>query len=101
MKSTLPLLLKTDFPAIYRQSLQTLQVNLGYLCNQSYQHRHVNAGPKRTELMDGETIGQVLQVIKKHQVQLLDLTGGALDKQAKPVATKSVLEFHVHGAIHA
>lgn len=77
MKSTLPLLLKTDFPAISRQSLQTLQVNLGYLCNQSCQHCHVNAGPNRTELMDAETIDLVLAVLQKYHVQLLDLTGGA------------------------
>lgn len=77
MKSTLPLLLKTDFPAISRKALQTLQVNLGYLCNQSCQHCHVNAGPNRTELMDKETIELVLQVLDKHRVELLDLTGGA------------------------
>jgi radical SAM/Cys-rich protein len=77
MKSTLPLLLDTDFPAITRKSLQTLQVNLGYLCNQSCQHCHVNAGPNRTELMDKATIDLVLRVLDKHQVELLDLTGGA------------------------
>ena len=77
MKSTLPLLIKTDFPAIARQGLQTLQVNLGYLCNQSCQHCHVNAGPNRTELMDKEAIDLVLKVLDKHQIELLDLTGGA------------------------
>lgn len=77
MRSTLPLLLKTDFPAISRKALQTLQVNLGYLCNQSCQHCHVNAGPNRTELMDAQTIDLVLQVLGRHQVDLLDLTGGA------------------------
>ena len=51
MHNTLPLLQATDFPAIYRAPLTTLQVNLGYLCNQSCVHCHVNAGPKRTELM--------------------------------------------------
>jgi radical SAM/Cys-rich protein len=77
MKSTLPLLLKTDFPAITRKGLQTLQVNLGYLCNQSCQHCHVNAGPNRTELMDKDTMDLVLQVLDKHSIELLDLTGGA------------------------
>jgi radical SAM/Cys-rich protein len=77
MRSTLPLLLDTDFPAIDRLALQTLQVNLGYLCNQSCQHCHVNAGPNRTELMDKETIDLVLDVLDTHQIQLLDLTGGA------------------------
>lgn len=77
MKSTLPRLLKTDFPAITRDKLQTLQVNLGYLCNQSCQHCHVNAGPNRTELMDAETVDLVIKVLDKHPVDLLDLTGGA------------------------
>lgn len=77
MRSTLPLLLETDFPAISRKSLQTLQVNLGYLCNQSCQHCHVNAGPNRTELMDAQTIDLVVQVLSRHRVELLDLTGGA------------------------
>ncbi|HEY7804412.1 MAG TPA: arsenosugar biosynthesis radical SAM (seleno)protein ArsS [Orrella sp.] len=77
MKSTLPLLLKTDFPAITRKGLQTLQVNLGYLCNQSCQHCHVNAGPNRTELMGKDTMDLVLKVLDKHSIELLDLTGGA------------------------
>lgn len=77
MRSTLPLLLETDFPAIKRDGLQTLQVNLGYLCNQTCQHCHVNAGPNRTELMDSGTVDLVLQVLERHKVQLLDLTGGA------------------------
>ena len=77
MRSTLPLLLKTDFPAITRERLQTLQVNLGYLCNQTCQHCHVNAGPNRTELMTADNIELVLRVMQRHQVQLLDLTGGA------------------------
>jgi len=51
MHATLPLLEATDFPALTRGKLETLQVNLGYLCNQQCLHCHVNAGPKRTELM--------------------------------------------------
>ncbi len=77
MRSTLPLLLKTDFPSIERKALQTLQVNLGYLCNQSCQHCHVNAGPNRTELMDEATVDLVLEVLGRHRIELLDLTGGA------------------------
>ena len=46
MHATLPLLAATDFPALRRKSLQTLQVNLGYKCNQSCLHCHVNAGPQ-------------------------------------------------------
>ncbi len=77
MHATLPLLARTDFPAIRRASLATLQVNLGYKCNQSCLHCHVNASPQRTEMMDGDTIDLVLLVLEKRQVQTLDLTGGA------------------------
>ena len=50
------------FPALQRSALTTLQVNLGYLCNLSCVHCHVNAGPTRTELMDRETVDMVLEV---------------------------------------
>ena len=47
MHATLPLLLASQFPALTRKRLSTLQVNLGYLCNQSCVHCHVDAGPHR------------------------------------------------------
>lgn len=77
MHQVLPLLRKTSFPSLTRRRLTTLQVNLGYLCNQSCVHCHVNAGPNRTELMSRETIGQVLDFATRARVGLLDLTGGA------------------------
>ena len=77
MHDTLPLLRQTDFPPIRRQSLQTLQVNLGYRCNQSCLHCHVNAGPTRTEMMDGDTADLVLEVLRVRRPGTLDLTGGA------------------------
>lgn len=77
MLATLPLLEVTDFPAMKRSRLETLQVNLGYLCNQQCLHCHVDAGPKRTEIMDRETIDQVLAYIDASGVTTLDLTGGA------------------------
>lgn len=77
MLDTRPLLLETDFPPLTRGQLTTLQVNLGYLCNLSCTHCHVNAGPKRTELMDREHVELVLEVIKARNIQTLDLTGGA------------------------
>jgi len=67
----------TDFPAINRHALEILQVNLGYLCNLSCTHCHVNAGPKRTELMAKATVDLVLDFIKKENIHTLDLTGGA------------------------
>ena len=77
MKNTLPLLELTDFPVIKRDQLTTLQVNLGYLCNQSCVHCHVNAGPRRSELMDRETIDLVLDYVAARELELLDITGGA------------------------
>ncbi len=77
MLDTRPLLLDTDFPAIKRDGLTTLQVNLGYLCNLSCTHCHVNAGPTRTELMDMETIEIVLKFLAEQNIQTLDMTGGS------------------------
>jgi radical SAM/Cys-rich protein len=77
MHATLPLLAATDFPALTRGALHTLQVNLGYKCNQSCLHCHVNAGPNRTEMMDADTVDLVLQVLRQRRLATLDLTGGA------------------------
>ncbi len=77
MQATLPHLETTTFPPLRRQRLETLQVNLGYLCNQSCLHCHVNAGPKRTEIMSRETIDDILAFLSRHPVDMLDLTGGA------------------------
>lgn len=78
MHATLPLLVRTDFPALRRGAIDTLQVNLGYRCNQSCLHCHVNAGPNRTEEMAAETVAEVLAFLDAHTgVRTLDLTGGA------------------------
>ena len=79
MHDTLPYLEKeqSDFPAITRNTLEILQVNLGYLCNLSCTHCHVNAGPKRTELMNKATVDLVLDFISREAIHTLDLTGGA------------------------
>lgn len=67
----------TTFPAIRRDRLETLQVNLGYRCNQTCRHCHVNAGPTRSEMMQRQTVNQVLAFIDTQQIRALDLTGGA------------------------
>ena len=77
MHATLPRLEVSDFPAIRRRRLETLQVNLGYKCNQSCLHCHVNAGPTRIETMDRRTISEVIAFLKASRVAQLDLTGGA------------------------
>ncbi len=77
MHATLPLLEASDFPPLRRAPLETLQVNLGYRCNQQCLHCHVNAGPRRTEEMSAETIAEVLQLLARGHIRTLDLTGGA------------------------
>ncbi len=77
MHATLPLLAATDFPPIRRRALETVQANLGYVCNQSCLHCHVNAGPTRTESMSLETVNQVLGFLAASGARRLDLTGGA------------------------
>jgi radical SAM/Cys-rich protein len=75
--ATLPLLRLTDFPEIRRRMVDTLQVNLGYACNQTCVHCHVNAGPHRTEQMNRETIDLVIESLIAKNIRTLDLTGGA------------------------
>ena len=77
MRDTWPLLEGIPFPAIKRRHLATLQVNVGYRCNQSCVHCHVNAGPHRTEQMGGEVIEHVLDVLERRGIPTLDITGGA------------------------
>jgi radical SAM/Cys-rich protein len=77
MHATLPLMRRYGFPAVRRARLETLQVNLGYRCNQSCIHCHVNAGPNRSEQMSRETLADVLAFIGVAGVRRLDLTGGA------------------------
>jgi radical SAM/Cys-rich protein len=77
MYATLPLLQATEFPALRRRALEILQVNLGYKCNQTCVHCHVNAGPNRTEIIDSETLALIPQVLAARGLHTLDLTGGA------------------------
>jgi len=82
MHATLPLMRRYGFPQIRRTRLETLQVNLGYRCNQSCVHCHVNAGPNRSEQMSRETITDVLAFLEVAGVRKLDLTGGAPELNA-------------------
>jgi len=77
MRDTWPLLANVAFPSLRRGRLDTLQVNVGYRCNQSCVHCHVNAGPSRTEAMDAATVDLVLEVLERRQIPTLDITGGA------------------------
>jgi len=75
MRATLPLLRQYSFPPLRRKRLVTLQVNVGYRCNQSCVHCHVNAGPQRTETMSPQVIDDVIAFLPR--VEALDITGGA------------------------
>jgi radical SAM/Cys-rich protein len=77
MHATLPLLKSTDFPAIARRALDTLQANVGYRCNQACHHCHVNASPDRSEMMARNTVDDILQVLAARRIPTLDITGGA------------------------
>lgn len=87
MHDPLPLLGPSSFPAIRRARLDTVQVNLGYRCNQSCVHCHVNAGPTRTEEMTLETAEQVIDYLRTSGASTLDITGGApeLNESFRPL----------------
>ena len=77
MHAMQPLLRNSDFPQLWRGRLGTLQVNLGYQCNQSCVHCHVAAGPTRIEQMSEGTVEAVLAALETWNFVTLDLTGGA------------------------
>ena len=83
MHDPLPLLVNTDFPPLRRGQLDTLQVNVGYRCNQSCLHCHVNAGPKRTEEMQADTAELIVRYLDASDVSTLDITGGAPELNAQ------------------
>lgn len=58
-------------------TIDTLQVNVGKLCNQACKHCHVDASPTRTEIMQRETIDACLKALSDFNIPLLDITGGA------------------------
>lgn len=77
MNATLPLPIDSAFPSVRRARVECLQVNVGYRCNQSCRHCHVNAGPKRTEAMDRETAQWAIRYLQASAADTLDITGGA------------------------
>jgi len=74
---------QTKFPQIKRDYLETLQINIGYKCNQACSHCHVDAGPNRTEMMSDDIIKLIPKVIKANKIKLLDITGGAPELHPK------------------
>lgn len=66
-----------DLPLLATTRVEVLQVNLGKLCNQTCAHCHVDAGPDRREAMTRETAVQVIELLRRHEIPTLDITGGA------------------------
>jgi radical SAM/Cys-rich protein len=69
--------MKEKFPSIYKEPIETLQINIGYKCNQACKHCHVNSSPLRTEKMSNEIISLIPKIIDKYKIKTLDITGGA------------------------
>ncbi len=62
---------------LFARTIDTLQVNVGKLCNQACKHCHVDASPKRTEIMPREVVDACLKVLREFKIPTLDITGGA------------------------
>ena len=82
MHDTLARLEKIPLPALRRSRLDTLQINVGYRCNQSCLHCHVGASPHRTEEMSGAVADAVLMFLERRRIATLDITGGAPELNA-------------------
>jgi radical SAM/Cys-rich protein len=80
------------------RSVETLQVNVGKLCNQACKHCHVDASPTRTEIMTRETVELVIDAIRRFRFETIDITGGAPELNPSfryMVAEARVLGSHV------
>jgi radical SAM/Cys-rich protein len=98
MRETLPLLEQIPFPPIRRGRLDTLQLNVGYRCNQSCVHCHVDASPHRTEEMSADVADIALTFLEWKKIATLDITGGApeLNPQFRRLVTSArALGVHV------
>ncbi len=91
--------LSTDRQTLRPASLATLQINVGKMCNLACHHCHVEAGPKRTEIMTWETMEKLIDWIDRFRgeigLQTVDLTGGA--PEMNPHFRRLVTEFTNRG----
>ncbi|MBI2608698.1 MAG: arsenosugar biosynthesis radical SAM protein ArsS [Deltaproteobacteria bacterium] len=70
--------IKKENIILKRYSTEILQINVGKFCNQACHHCHVEAGPKRTEIMEQKTVDRILELLKKSLfIHTVDMTGGA------------------------
>ncbi len=75
--------MKKNFPKINKEIINTLQINIGYKCNQACSHCHVNSSPLRTEMMSEDIINLIPKIISKYNIKTLDITGGAPELHPK------------------
>ena len=89
---------------LLRQRTHTLQINLGFLCNQICRHCHLIAGPSRKEIMDSTTIKAVVSYAQKSHFESIDITGGApelnphlkdLIEQISPLTARTMLRSNL------
>ncbi|NLI92522.1 MAG: DUF3641 domain-containing protein [Peptococcaceae bacterium] len=73
----MPFNVLTAYPLKSNRTMETMQINIGKICNLSCKHCHVEAGPNRTESMTQNTMAQCLQVMADYDIKTLDITGGA------------------------
>jgi radical SAM/Cys-rich protein len=66
-----------SLPLLKPKALEILQINLGYMCNLTCEHCHVDAGPDRKEIMEKSTLELLLALVDKEKITCVDLTGGA------------------------
>ena len=71
------LMLSSHGLKLRRNRTNTLQVNVGFLCNQKCRHCHLDAGPDRAENMTRETMLAVVGYARRSHFDVIDITGGA------------------------
>jgi radical SAM/Cys-rich protein len=89
---------------LVRKPTHTLQINLGFLCNQTCRHCHLDAGPGRTENMDSDTLNAVVAYAQRSHFETIDITGGApelnpflldLIRKISPLASRIMLRSNL------
>ena len=68
---------EVNIPDIKKGQLKILQLNIGYMCNQTCSHCHVDAGPNRKEMMSMKVLKRCLSLMSENKIETVDITGGA------------------------
>lgn len=68
---------EVNIPDIKKGQLKILQLNIGYMCNQTCSHCHVDAGPNRKEMMSMKVLKRCLSLMIENKIETVDITGGA------------------------